>query len=423
MACASTVTVNVKAEQLIYTTANVRGKKGYQVVAKSRGIDDGIEASLRPHFIPPGIQPESLAESHSLVNLEGGNVAYCHARNIGAGYDGRRDTLCSHVLVVSRSAFAEIGYDTRSLAPLHPGNRRLRGVLPPVELDPPSMPPPPSASDVRTLGPVFEAALLSLLGGERVAVPSSDPEMAQKFLSLLPPSARLVQFSSVAADAGRQTHCDLLFYPPGKKPRQSAGFRVVTGGRGSDPADAGGGALARAVRHYAEAALGGDRGRLGRIQDRFEGVPSLSGRDRMVLACAYERFLECDDEPSKRGCAEDAFSAIKKLDPPAFSSYFEAIKDHVGPYRKAADEFRLHPERPSDLFGAWLSSFPLAIGARMFGAFLDSYSHGGAPAGTGAGTGEAPAGLSGGSSDRGAAGPADARAEGAAASGGTAPRS
>ena len=330
MACASTVTVNVKAEQLIYTTANVRGKKGYQVVAKSRGIDDGIEASLRPHFIPPGIQPESLAESHSLVNLEGGNVAYCHAKNIGAGYDGRRDTLCSHVLVVSRSAFAEIGYDTRSLAPLHPGNRRLRGILPTVELDPPSMPPPPSASDVRALGPVFEAALLSLLGGERVAVPSSDPEMAQKFLSLLPPSARLVQFSSVAADASRQAHCDLLFYPPGKKPRQSTGFRVVTGERGSDPADAGGGALRRAVRHYAEVALGGDRGRLGRIQDRFEGVPSLSGRDRMVLACAYERFLECDDELSKRECAEDAFSAIKKLDPPAFSSYFEAIKDPCG---------------------------------------------------------------------------------------------
>lgn len=423
MACASTVTVNVKAEQLIYTTANVRGKKGYQVVAKSRGIDDGIEASLRPHFIPPGIRPESLAESHSLVDLDGGNVAYCHARNIGAGYDGRRDTLCSHVLVVSRSAFGEIGYDTRSLAPLHPGNRRLRGILPPVELDPSSMPPLPSASDMRALWPIFAAVLRSLLDGERVAVPSSDPEMAQKFLSLLPPSARLVQFSSVAADAGRQTHCDLLFCPPGKKPRQSAGFRVVAGEEASDPANAGGGALGRAVRHYAEVALGGDRGRLNRIQDRFEGAPSLSGRDRMVLACAYERFLECDDELSKKECAEDAFSAIKKLDPPAFSRHFETIKDHVGPYRKAADEFYLNPKRPSDLFGAWLGSFPLAIGARMFGAFLDSYGHGGAPAGAGAGTGEAPAGLSGGSSDRGAAGPADARAEGAAASGGTAPRS
>ena len=415
--------MSMKAEQLIYTTANVRGKKGYQVVAKSRGIDDGIESFLRPHFIPPGIRPEDLAESHSLVELKGGSVAYCHARNIGAGYDGRRDTLCSHVLVVSKPAFAEIGYDTRALAPLHPGSRRLRGALPPVELDPSSAPPPPSHADVRALKPVFAGALRLLLDGERVAVPSGDPAMAQKFLSLLPPSARLVQFSSVAADAGRQAHCSLLVYPPGKKPRPSAGFRAVAEGDGSDRGGAGDEALGRAVRHYAEVALGGDRGRLGRIHDRFEDAPSLSGRDRMVLASAYERFLECGDGSSKRECAEDAFSAVKKLDPPAFSRHFDAIKDHVGPYRDATDALRRDPGRSSDLFGAWVNSFPLAIGARMFCAFLDSYSRGGAG-------GAAPADPAGGGSDRGPSWPEDARAGGAgagaggsSAAGGAAPRS
>ena len=413
----------MKAEQLIYTTANVRGKKGYQVVAKSCGIDDRIESSLRPHFIPPGIRPESLAESHSLVDLAGGNVAYCHAKNIGAGYDGRRDTLCSHVLVVSKSTFARIGYDTRSLAPLHPGSRKLCGVLPPVELDPSSTPPPPSPSDVHALRLVFAGALRSLLDGERVAVPSgNDPELAQKFLSLLPPSARLVQFSSVSADAGRQAHCSLLFYPPGKKPGPSAGFRVIAGGNGPDPSDAGDGGLGRAVRHYAEVALGGDRGRLGRIQDRFEGSPSLSGRDRMVLACAYERFLECGEGSSKRECAEDAFSAVKKLDPQAFSRHFDVIKDHMGPYMAAANKLRLDAGRPPNLFGAWLNSFPLAIGARMFSAFLDSYNRGAASAGAGAGAGAAPEEPTDRRSDRGAGWPADARAEGAA-SGGAAPRS
>ena len=409
----------MKAEQLIYTTGNIRGKKGYQVVAKSRGIDDGIESSLAPHFHPPGIRPEAFAESHSLVELAGGSVAYCHARNIGAGYDGRRDTLCSHVLVVSRPDFAKIGCDTRVLAPLHPGNRRLRGVLPPVELDPSGMPPPLSPSDVHALKPVFAGALRLLLDGERVAVPSGDPTMAQKFLSLLPPSSRLVQFSSVATDAGRQAHCGLLFYTPGKKPRPSAGFRVVAGG--FDSADDGEVGLGRAVLHYAEVALGGDRGRLGRIQDRFEGAPSLSSRDRMVLACAYERFLECGDGDSKRECAEDAFSVIKKLDTPAFSKHFDMIKDYVGPYREAVDTFGRDPGRSPDLFGAWLHSFPLAIGARMFGAFLDSYNRGGAFAGAGAGTGAAPAGPAGARPDRGASGPAPVRAaEGEAVREGTA---
>ena len=377
------------AEQLVYTTTSIGGKKGYQVVAKSRGVDGEAESELRPHFLPLGVRPESLSESHSLVEIGGGSsVAYCHARNVGAGHDGRRDTLCSHVLVLSKADFAGIGCDTRALAPLHPGRRRVRGVLPPVKLGSLSAPPAPAPGEVRGLEPVLAGALELLMGGERVAVPSADPAMAQRFLALLPPSARMVQFASVAAPAsgsaaGRHAHCRLVFYPPGSRPWPSSGLRVAAAG--TNPQGAGDGALGRAARHYAEAALGGDAHRLGRIQERFEEVPALPWRDRMVLACAYEQFLECGDEPARAGLAADAFSAVKKLDPPAFSRYFGTINDHVGPYREAAEAFRSGPDRPPDLFGAWLAAFPRGIGRRMFGAVLDSYGRRAAPAEAGAG--------------------------------------
>lgn len=382
----------MKAEQLIYTTGNVRGRKGYQVVAKSRGVSDGIESALRPHFHPPAIRPEDFTESHSLVKMADDNVAYCHARNIGAGYDGRRDTLCSHVMVFPRSDFAKLGYDTRLLSPLHPGNRRLRGDLSPIELDPSRMPPPPSPADIRELEPVLASALRLLLGGKRVAVPSADPTMAQKFLSILPPSARLVQFSSVATDADKQNHCDLLFYSPRKKPSPSAGFWMAA--EPCDPSGGGGGSLDRAVRHYARLAVDCDRAHLERIQDRFEAVPALSGQDRMVLACACEQFLECGDDTSRKKCAADAFSAIKKLDAPAFAKHFDVIKNYVEPYSTALDTFRPDPRRSFDLFGAWLNSFPLLTGARLFSAFLDSYNRVDTlprtSAGTDASTGAAP---------------------------------
>ena len=370
------------AEQMVYTTGNIRGREGYQVVAKSRGIAHGFESEMRFHFLPLGIRPDDLVESHSLVELADGSVAYCHARNIGAGYDGRRDTLCSHVLVLSRADFARIGCDTRALAPLHPKRRKLRGILPPIELESLRAPPGPSPEEAGGLEPVFASTLGMLLEGERVAVPSDDPTMAQKFLALLPPSARLVQFSSVAAAnspsaAGRHANCRLVFYPRGKRPGSSSGFRIATAGRGAP--GAGDEAFDRAVLHYTKTALGGDQRRLGRIQDRFEAVPSLSGRDRMVLACAYEQFLECTDKSAKPKLAEDAFSAVKNLDMPAFSAYFDAIKDCVGPYREAAKALHSDSERPPDLFGAWFRSFPLAIGARMFGAFLDACGGGAAP--------------------------------------------
>lgn len=371
------MTLMAAAEQLVYTTANMRGRKGYQVVARSGGVADETESELGPHFIPPGVRPDDFVESHSLVELAGGDVAYCHARNIGPGHDGRRDTLCSHVVVVSRGDFAEIGCDTRALAPLHPGRRRVRGVLPPVDLGSLRAPPAPASGEAGGMEPVFAAALGVLLEGGRVAVPSGDPTMAQKFLALLPPSARLVQFSSVApagaASAGRYAHCRLVFYPPGRRLGSSSGFRIVAAGSSARPIAADG-ALGRAAVHYAKVALGGDMRRLERIQRRFEGVPALSGRDRMVLACAYEQFMECGDEPARAELAEDAFSAVKKLDPPAFSTYFDAIKDYVKPYRDAAKAFQSEPGRSSDLFNAWFDSFPLAIGMRMFNAFVDSYS-------------------------------------------------
>ena len=66
------------------------------------------------------------------------------------------------------------------------------------------------------------------------------------------------------------------------RPEKSRGRRPALGpsrrGEGSDRGGAGGGgAFGRAVRHYAEVALGGDRGRLGRLHARFEDAPSLSG--------------------------------------------------------------------------------------------------------------------------------------------------
>ena len=170
---------------------------------------------------------------------------------------------------------------------------------------------------------------------------------------------------------------------PGSRPRPSSGLRVAAAG--PDPAGAGDGALGRAARHYAEAVLGGDARGLGRIQERFEEFPMLPWRDRMVLASAYERFLGCGDESARARHAADAFSAVKKLDPPAFSRYFGAIKDHVGPYMEAAEALRQGPGRPPDLFRAWLSTFPLEIGPRMFGALLDSYGRGAAPAEAGGG--------------------------------------
>ena len=360
----------IRAEQMVYTTANIDGKKGYQVVAKSRGISSAIESSLRHHFHPRGVWPEDFRESHTLTVLGDGLIAYCHARNIGVGYDGRRDTLCSHALVLASDAFKEYGYDTRILDPLHPGSRRVRGELPAVEIDPPQLP-PAGAGGLRQ---VLRGALGPVLSGKRTAVQSSDPTAAQDLLSLIPPSARLVPFSSMATDAEDVSRYNLVFFPPGKAPRRESGLEVIKPGSGYGLAD--GGAFGRSIQQYAQTVLEGGPQRVRNIQDRFEESPCMLREDRMVLACAHERFLEAPSEDAKKACAEDILSVIKGTDARSFSKYFDLIKNHIGPYRAATDSFHSRPTSSPDQLSLWWASFPVQIAAQMFLKFVDSYSRG-----------------------------------------------
>ena len=152
------------------------------MVAESCGIPSATESSLRHHFHPREVWPEDFRESHTLTVLGDGLVAYCHALSIGVGYDGRRDTLCSHALVLASDAFKEHGYDTRILDSLHPGSRRVRGELPAAEIDPPQLPP----AGVGGLEQVLRGALGPVLSGKRTAAQSDDPTAAQDLLSLIP---------------------------------------------------------------------------------------------------------------------------------------------------------------------------------------------------------------------------------------------
>ena len=62
------------------------------------------------------------------------------------------------------------------------------------------------------MGAELRGVLWLLLSGERAAVESDDPVLAQKIPSPFPPSDHLVQFSLVSVDAGRRRHCRLVVH-------------------------------------------------------------------------------------------------------------------------------------------------------------------------------------------------------------------
>ena len=182
----------MRAEQLIYTTANVRGKKGYQVVAKSRGIDDGIESFLRP---PPPSSPGNPAGGPCGVALprgaqgrQRGVLPREEHRGGVRRQEGHAVQPCPGRLQ-ARLCRDRVRHEGPGAAAS--GEQEAARRPPPGRARPVKRAAPPSPADVRALRPVFAGALRLLLDGERVAVPSGDPATAQKFLSLLPPCARL----------------------------------------------------------------------------------------------------------------------------------------------------------------------------------------------------------------------------------------
>ena len=195
-------------EQIIYTAAHVDGRHGYQVVAKSPGIDDPTLESLEWYTHPAGIDPSSFKGSKSMLLL-GGRVAYVMTRNTGIGYDGRRDNIYSHILVLPVDDFGDAGYDSRALDGLYWEDTGARGEIPAIETGL-QRPPPPAVTD--DVDDVLECSLASLLAGRKVALLSRSGAI-QDILGLLPESSRLVPFSTLAPRPARQPEYRFVSVP------------------------------------------------------------------------------------------------------------------------------------------------------------------------------------------------------------------
>lgn len=262
----------MRIDQFVYTTADIDGRLGYQVVARSAGVTDEMVSVMYGYMHPAGIEPNRFKESRSLRLLEGGLAIYCIARNAGDGHDGRPHTLYCHAFVVNRDEFAASGFDTRVFDVLYVEDKGARGTLPHLDLE---LDPKPAGSghDARCLA----AALAPLFRGQRTAI-VSDGRLLQDLLRMLPPSIRLVPFSTLVIQPDRQPEYMLVACPDIVRYRLPKDFAIVPSAD-DPPVD---------VSYYAGIAAGGQQDRMDDIQRMFDsqGLPGLEG---LGLACDRDR--------------------------------------------------------------------------------------------------------------------------------------
>jgi len=187
-------------EHFIYTTAKTNLKTGYQIIAKSSGINDRLLSSLTNYLYPLGVNPNEFTESKSLLPLGKEHMAYSIVKNIGVGYDGRNGTLYNHTMIMKKNNFEKLDNDTRILDKYFIEDYSIRGELDTLYIQPEKI-----EIDFDYLKKLERNLLSTLLfylfkKSKIAIVKVIDENLIQNLLSVIPPQIRFMPFSTMVLE-------------------------------------------------------------------------------------------------------------------------------------------------------------------------------------------------------------------------------
>lgn len=213
-------------EQFIYTAAKIGTDEGYQIIAKSAGINEQLINRITPYLYPLGVKVSEFKESRSLLIFQN-KVVYSIVKNIGIGYDGRRGTLYNHSFIIDKNEFEKLGNDSRIFNKFYIQDDKLRDTLPTITIEKSSI---PTDFDKVTKLPIdtLKELLYKILKKNKIAlVHTEDVEFVQNLFSVLPAKYRLIQFSTLVLEPDRQYDYDFIQIPHQIVPKISKKYSIV----------------------------------------------------------------------------------------------------------------------------------------------------------------------------------------------------
>ena len=198
-------------EHFIYTTAHIGKKKGYQVIAKSAGINKRIINSLSHYIYPLGINPKTFKMSKSLIKINDNYIAYSIIKNIGKGYDGRDGTIYNHTFVMNIDKFKELKFNSRNFDTHFINKYDIRGKLDKLDVNENDI----KSKNLKNFSANFLINVLSnIIHKNKIAIINDlDVNLIQEMLILLPLKMRLVSFSTCVLEPQKQQKYDIIQTP------------------------------------------------------------------------------------------------------------------------------------------------------------------------------------------------------------------
>lgn len=280
-------------DHFVYTAGKIGNNEGYQVIAKSSGVTKQIISNLTEYLYPLGVKVSDFKESRSLLILPQGKISYSIVKNIGIGYDGRRGTLYNHTFVIDKSDFEKLDFDSRIFEKYFIKNESLRGELKPVKIEPSSI--SPDFELLEKLGSVvLEILLHRLFRRNKIAIKKTDElSLIQNLIAVLPPTMRLIPFSTLVEEPDRQFKFDLIQIHENAQRKLDKNFIMI------DP-DENDSSIYRKythdenIEHLVKIILKKDEKMLKNFHEDFEKIPEQLSRTRRIKM--DELFNETDFE-------------------------------------------------------------------------------------------------------------------------------
>ena len=314
----------IKIDQFIYTAAATSYKKGYQVISKSDGITDKLLSEMSPYFLPPDIDSSEFSSSKSLLVLSDDKIAYSNIHNIGIGYDGRPDTLYNHTLVLDIRAFQEIHYDTRYLDSLYIENPNLIERLPVIEFSSDLLVPKHFEKKESILKPTLKA----LFKKSKIAIVGiSDNFLIQNILGLVPPSMRIIPFSTLVVDVNKQPHYDFVIVKKSTKYSIGEKFVIInpnefTRSDIKTELDESIDYLYRLISHH-------DQEKLQSIYEKFENIPNDNYEIKLILLTFTLMLSENRADSEKQRFIKVISKITDSFELEAGLDYLNVIRDSI----------------------------------------------------------------------------------------------
>jgi hypothetical protein len=198
-------------DQFIYTSAKRDTKEGYQVIARSSGVSDEIITDMHPYLYPIGLDPQRFDESRSIIILKNEIIAYSIVKNIGIGYDTRKGTLYNHTFILRKLDFRDLDYDSRLLDKFFILDPDRRNELKKIRIDKSTIPIKFESLNNMNRSSLEYLLYLSFLGNKIALLNGRMPyDLIQNYLACLPPTMRLVSFSSLVNEPQRQPGYEII---------------------------------------------------------------------------------------------------------------------------------------------------------------------------------------------------------------------